>query len=1836
MLLTGAAGVRAAEAYAYFNSSNGRLYFCYDNSKSNRSKNGYSVYSLNTGSNIPAWDGISSSVKEIYFYSDFVNYKPTTCYRWFYGMTNLTTITNISNLNTSNVTNMGFMFHICDKLTSLDVSGFNTSNVTNMQSMFRGCSGLTSLNVSNFNTSKVTNMANMFHACSGLTTLNVANWNTSQVTSMRYLFYNCTSLTSVDIYKWKATLVSTMDYMFGNCYKLETIGGLTSLVLGTQYFVPSNVSTVEGMFKNCYKLYQLWLDNFLFKSSTTTTDMLLNCTGLKHLSLSNAIANYLNASACSGVGTTSSPCSLMYSTSVHPSFTTITPDYVVWKSGYFKSNSIKPYVVYYNNALTFYYDDYSSSRSGSVYNLNTGTNRPGWYSNNPYVKSVTVNSNFANARPTSCYEWFSGCSNLTSVSGFTYFNTSKVTTMAYMFKGCSSLSSLDLYWSNYITSNVTSMGYMFYGCSNLTSLLISGFNTSNVTDFGFMFYGCSKLSSINVSNFNTAKATYMVSMFQGCSNLTSISVSNFNTANAKSWMDQMFYGCSKLTSLDISSFTLSSSSAMMKGCSSLTYLKVPSTGSNLNTNACEGVGTTSKPCTLDPTGFTPSKEATGDGWFKWKTGYFLDNKAYANLSSDKTTLTFFYDKSWQTRSGNNYSLNTGSNAPAWHSYASSVTTVVFNSTFASARPTSCYEWFDGMTNLISITNMSSYLNTSQVTNMAYMFYNCKKLASVALSGFNTASVTSMRSMFYSCNNLTSIDVSKFNTAKVTDMEYMFYGCSKLPSLNIGNFNLSSLTASTQMMRDCSGLKTLTIPSTANKLDNTACVSVGTKFAPCLLDFPSGFTPEKQDQAYDNAASQWYQWKSGFFLDVWSYAELTNSGKTLTFYHDKKWNNRTGTIYSINVVANSWNYSEAPIWNNPTISQNITSVVFDSSFANARPTSCMCWFEGMSKLTSISGMASYLNTSKSISMYRMFKGCSKLTSIDVKNFNTKFAEFFDEMFYGCSSLTSLDLSSFNFVYNHDEDMGYYYNSDNMLKDCVALKTLTVNKTAGEMAPNACSGVGTKTSPCELNYPSGFTPEKTATGSGWYQWKSGYFKEDAPAESYAWLSSDGKKLTFCHDTQKASRTGSTYALNTGSNNPGWYDKRTSITSVEFYSAFADAEPTSCYRWFYGMSNLASITGLKYLETGFVTNMASMFNGCTKLTSLDLSKFNTTSVTSMSYMFYKCSKLTSLDLGNFETSSVRTMKDMFANCTALKSVQLYSGSEVAPSFGGPMIPEYETTFTTESITDLTSMFENCSSLKTFEFPGLTLKSSTTTANMCKGCTAMDLVYVTTGTLNYLDATAFDGVGATTECHLEMPDEFTPDITSRTFPYDATNGVGYVMWKSGKFVDFLDAYAVYMGGELTFYFDRELSRWHAAGVTDDGPFPYKVNITNESPGWLDDASRVTKVEFDKSFKDYLPNTTYRWFYGMTKLTSITGMKANLNTSKATSLASMFNNCASLKSVDVSNLNTSKATSLNYMFYKCAKLSSLDISGFTLKSTQTTTAMMQNCTGLKTLKIPATAGYLNAEACTGVGTKSNPCELIYPSGFTPEKQATGSGWFQWKSGYFKDDTKYPLGDVNHDGSVSIVDASLVTEYVLGNTPVVFFIEKADVNNDGSVTVTDVSKIIEMVLNNSAASAPATAREAAFDRLWITANGNHCLLHLDTPEQYNAMHLTLRLPEGGAMGNVRMSSTRSAGHHAEMRPMGGGLYNIVLHASDNAVLRSNDTALLHFDLAGCQPRDVEVVAVQSCNNFFETVMSAGATTGIEVVETTDDTDGDAYNAAGVRVTKNTRGVVVKNGMKKIK
>lgn len=87
----------------------------------------------------------------------------------------------------------------------------------------------------------------------------------------------------------------------------------------------------------------------------------------------------------------------------------------------------------------------------------------------------------------------------------------------------------------------------------------------------------------------------------------------------------------------------------------------------------------------------------------------------------------------------------------------------------------------------------SNLDTSNITNMGFMFQYCTNVTKLDLSNFNTSKVTYMRSMFHMCTSIEELDLSVFDTTTVTDTGYMCNNCTKLTKLIINNSNVFKMT-----------------------------------------------------------------------------------------------------------------------------------------------------------------------------------------------------------------------------------------------------------------------------------------------------------------------------------------------------------------------------------------------------------------------------------------------------------------------------------------------------------------------------------------------------------------------------------------------------------------------------------------------------------------------------------------------------------------------------------------------------------------------------------------------------------------------------------------------------------------------------------------------------------------------------------------------------------------------------------------------------------------------------------------------------------------------------------
>ena len=428
---------------------------------------------------------------------------------------------------------------------------------------------------------------------------------------------------------------------------------------------------------------------------------------------------------------------------------------------------------------------------------------------NVTIKNIVFEESFKTYAPTSLKEFFYNCTSLETISGLEYLNTANITDMSSMFQNCYNLKSLD--FTNFDTKNVSNMYFMFYNCPNLTSLDLTDFNTKNVKNMYGMFGDCSNLNSLDITNFNTAKVTDMGNMFLGCSNLTSLDLTNFNTAKVTD-MQGMFKGCSALTSLDLTNFNTTEVRDMNRMFymldESSTALTTIYVSDNFVTTNVQNGKYMFKNCTKLK-GFKKYFLLDTDHQYaNYKTGYFTSGCGYAEFDNATGTLTFSYKG---VKPEGAYDLNAEAFRPQWKNIETTVKKVVFNASFANAKPTICYAWFYNNSNLTTIEGLE-YLNTEDVTNMEYMFAGCSALESLDLSKFNTAKVTSMAYMFNKCSALKSLNLSGFNTAKVTDMNRLFAGCSALESLDLSMFNTGNVTSMPNMFNGAKKLKTLNVSS----------------------------------------------------------------------------------------------------------------------------------------------------------------------------------------------------------------------------------------------------------------------------------------------------------------------------------------------------------------------------------------------------------------------------------------------------------------------------------------------------------------------------------------------------------------------------------------------------------------------------------------------------------------------------------------------------------------------------------------------------------------------------------------------------------------------------------------------------------------------------------------------------------------------------------------------------------------------------------------------------------------------------------------------------------------
>jgi uncharacterized repeat protein (TIGR02543 family) len=327
---------------------------------------------------------------------------------------------------------------------------------------------------------------------------------------------------------------------------------------------------------------------------------------------------------------------------------------------------------------------------------------------------------------------------------------------------------------------------------------------------------------------------------------------------------------------------------------------------------------------------------------------------------------------------------------------------------------------------------------------------------------------------------------------------------------------------------------------------------------------------------------------------------------------------------------------------------------------------------------------------------MFDDCSSLSVLDISNFNTKKVENMDFMFADCHKLTTIKVGSYwntgtvkssdnmfqgdyNLIGNYGAmvDVSKYNSHTNdvakanctkqdgylttgnykIFYDLVSDDGVSDLATASELASAFATNSPAVTefahgAAKSINNPKDLTgnPFKGWTGAGITEpTKNLTIAADDPGnriytaiwtvnrEAYAvYDDTDGKNtLTFYFDANKPDA--GSFALNTADNAPDWGSKSADVLKVVFDDSFQEYKGvTSCYQW---------------------------FKGFTKLTALDLRNLKTSNVTNMTSMFYGCSNLTGILISdNWSTDKVTESENMFTDCTSL----IGEGGEFASQYG------------------------------------------------------------------------------------------------------------------------------------------------------------------------------------------------------------------------------------------------------------------------------------------------------------------------------------------------------------------------------------------------------------------------------------------------------------------------------------------------------------------------------------------------------------------------------------------
>ena len=294
--------------------------------------------------------------------------------------------------------------------------------------------------------------------------------------------------------------------------------------------------------------------------------------------------------------------------------------------------------------------------------------------------------------------------------------------------------------------------------------------------------------------------------------------------------------------------------------------------------------------------------------------------------------------------------------------------------------------------------------------------------------------------------------------------------------------------------------------------------------------------------------------------------------------------------------------------------------------------------------------------------------------------------------------------------------------------------------------------------------------------------------------------------------------------------------------------------------------------------ITSMKEMFYGCTNLTYVNTTNWNTTNVTNMYYAFCG-TNISEINVTSFNTDKVTNMEYMFGNCSLLRFIDI-------------------TNFTTRSDTSTGSMFANNNNMKVI------YDRNKWKAFMSLGITSVKVTPPEHIIAKYkYDTSITNSVTKPTITGISSSSIVTKEVAT------GVDNINYVI----------------IGYDGTEQPITKISFSNFESLLAIEYLSLDSNI-NETSNMFQNCTNLTSIN------------TYGWntatvtdmsyiFSGCELLSSV--KLNNINTSSVTDMSYMFNDCSSLTSLDLSSFDTTKTTNMTSMFYGCTGITTLDLTNF-------------------------------------------------------------------------------------------------------------------------------------------------------------------------------------------------------------------------------------------------------------------------------------------------------------------